>query len=66
MRYQFIVRDCVPDNIREELPEFSITSFPRGCTALCARAVDESDLLSMVARLEHLGLAVTEMRHLPD
>ena len=33
MRYQFIVRDSVPDNIREELPEFSITSFPTGCTA---------------------------------
>ena len=66
MRYAFIVRDRVPADVRAELPEFSSTPCPTGGTALCARPRDQSDLLSLVARLEHLGLAVIEMRHLPD
>ena len=66
MRYEFIVREMVPADVQVELPEFSSTPFPTGGTALCARTIDQSDLLTLVARLEHLGLAVVEMRHLPD
>ena len=66
MRYEFIVRDRVLADVEAELPEFYSTPFPTGGTALCAPTIDQSDLLSLVARLEYLGLAVIEMRHLPD
>lgn len=66
MRYEFVVRDQVLPEVQAELPEFSSTPFPTGGTALCARTIDDSDLLSLVVRLEYLGLAVVEMRHLPD
>ena len=66
MRYEFIVRDCLRSDGRAELPEFSSTPSPTGGTSLCAPTLDQSNLLSLVARLEYLGLAVIEMRHLPD
>lgn len=46
MRYEFIVRDCVPPDVQAELPEFSSSPFSTGGTALCAHTIDQSDLLT--------------------
>jgi hypothetical protein len=66
MRYEFIVRDTVPEDAAAELPEPSSTSCPTGGTALFGPVRDESDVLTLVARLRDLGLTVVRMRPLPD
>ena len=66
MRYEFIVRDTVPDGVGAELPELSSTCYPTGGTALFGPVRDEADVASLMARLRDLGLSVIEMRQLPD
>ena len=66
MRYEFIVRDTVPDGVGAELPELSSTGYPTGGTALFGPVRDEADVASLMARLRDLGLSVIEMRQLPD
>ena len=66
MRYEFIVRDTVPDDVASELPELCGTSHPVGGTSLFGPVRDEADVQTLLARLSHLGLSVIEMRRLPD
>jgi hypothetical protein len=66
MRYEFIVKNKVTDDIAEELPEFCGTSYPTGGTSLFGPVRDEADVQTFFARLDHLGLSVVEMRRLPD
>ena len=66
MRYEFIVRDSVPDDVAEELPELCGTSYPTGGTALFGPVRDQADVETLLARLGDLGLTVVEMRRLPD
>jgi hypothetical protein len=66
MRYEFIVRDPLPEDVVAELPELSSTRSPTGGTSLFGPVRDEADVSSLTARLHHLGLSVVEMRRLPD
>ncbi|HWO50480.1 MAG TPA: hypothetical protein VNN23_02695 [Ornithinibacter sp.] len=66
MRYEFIVRDAVSEDAAAELPELSCCSFPTGGTSLFGSVRDESDVLTLLARLTHLGLVVVAVRPLPD
>ena len=66
MRYEFIVCERLPSDLPAEVPAFCCTPIPTGSTSPLARPIDQSDLMSLVARLEYLGLSLIEMRHLPD
>ena len=66
MRYEFIVKDTVPDDIAEEVPELCGTCYPTGGTSLFGPVRDEADVQTLLVRLDHLGLSVVEMRRLPD
>jgi hypothetical protein len=66
MRYEFIVRDAVSDDVAAELPELAYCAFPTGGTSLFGSVQDEADVLTLLARLHDLGLTVVEMRQLPD
>jgi len=66
MRYEFIIRDSVPGDVAEELPELGATCYPTGGTSLFGPVRDEADVETLLARLADLGLSVVEMRRLPD
>ena len=66
MRYEFIVRDSVPDGVAEELPSCVAPSYPTGGTALFGPVRDQADVETLLVRLGDLGLTVVEMRRLPD
>jgi hypothetical protein len=66
MRYEFIVRETVPADVALELPELRGTCYPTGGTSLFGPVRDEADVETLLARLSDLGLAVVEMRRLPD
>jgi hypothetical protein len=66
MRYEFIIRGSVSDDILASLPELSATPYPTGGTVLFGPVQDESDVSSLLARFSDLGLSVVEMRRLPD
>ena len=56
MRYEFIIRGSVSEDVMAALPELSSTPYPTGGTVLFGPVQDESDV----------GLSVVEMRRLPD
>ena len=66
MRYEFVVRDVVSDDVAAELPELAFCAFPTGGTSLFGSVQDEADVLTILTRLHDLGLRVVEMRQLPD
>ncbi len=66
MRYEFIVAGTVTEAAEAELPEMSSAPYPTGGTTLFGPLQDEADALSLLARINALGLAVVEMRQLPD
>jgi hypothetical protein len=66
LRYEFIVRGTVSDDLMAALPELSASPFPTGGTVLYGPVRDEADVSSLLARLSDLGLSVIEMRSLPD
>jgi len=66
MRYEFIIRGSVSDDVMAALPELSSTPYPTGGTILFGPVQDESDVSSLLARFSDLGLSVVEMRRLPD
>lgn len=66
MRYQFIVKGPVPDDVAEDLPEMARTVHPTGGIALYGPVRDESDVSTILARILHHGLSVIEVRPLPD
>lgn len=66
MRYSFIVSGSVSQAVTTALPEMSSSAFPTGGTALFGPVKDEADALTMLALINGLGLAVVEMRRLPD
>ena len=66
MRYEFIVRDTVGCDVAAELPEMSATPHATGGTSLFGPVLDESDISTLYARMNDLGLTIVEMRALPD
>ena len=66
MRYQFLVRDPVPDDVVADLPELSSVSWPAGGTALFGPVRDEADVWSLHARISGLGMSVVDVHPLPD
>ena len=66
MRYGFIVKGQVPDEVVDDLPGMSRAHHPTGGTSLYGPVRDESDVLSLLARLRDHGLPVVEFRPLPD
>jgi hypothetical protein len=66
MRYEFIIRGSVSEDVMAGLPELSSTPYPTGGTVLFGPVRDESDVSSLLARFSDLGLSVVEMRRLPD
>lgn len=66
MRYEFIIRGSVSEDVMAALPELSSTPYPTGGTILFGPVQDESDVSSLLARFADLGLSVVEMRRLPD
>jgi hypothetical protein len=66
MRYQFIVAGSVSEADAAELPELTCTTYPTGGTTLFGPVHDEADVLTMLARILDRGLAVIDMRPLPD
>lgn len=66
MRYEFIIKGSVPEAVEAELPEMACTSYPTGGTVLYGPVGDSADVLTMLARINSLGLSVVEMRQLPD
>jgi hypothetical protein len=66
MRYEFIVAGTVSETVEAELPELSSVPYPTGGTALFGTIQDEADAMTLLARINGLGLAVIEMRQLPD
>jgi hypothetical protein len=66
MRYEFIVTGSVSEDVKAELPEMASTAYPTGGTALFGPIGDEADVLTILARINCLGLSVIEMRQLPD
>ena len=66
MRYQFVVRGPVSDDVADDLPEMSLTSYPTGGTAFYGSVRDEADVSTILARMLDHGLSVVEVRPLPD
>ena len=62
MRYEFIIRGSVSEDVMAALPELSSTPYPTGGTILFGPVQDESDVSSLLARFSDLGLSVVEMR----
>jgi hypothetical protein len=66
MRYEFIVAGTLSEPVEAELPGMSSAPYPTGGTAIFGTIQDEADAMSLLARINALGLAVVEMRQLPD
>lgn len=66
MRYEFIVRGQVSDDVAADLPELSRAPYPTGATALFGPVRDESDVSTLLTRIVDLGLSVVDVRPLPD
>jgi hypothetical protein len=66
VRYQFIVKGSVSDEVVDDLPEMTRASYPTGGTSLFGPVRDEADVSSLLARLLAHGLSVVEVRPLPD
>lgn len=66
MRYEFIIRGSLSEDLMAALPELSSTPYPTGGTALFGAVQDEADVATLLARFADLGLSVIEMRPLPD
>ncbi len=66
MRYEFIIRGSLAQDVMAALPELSSTPSPTGETVLFGPVQDEAAVASMLARFADLGRSVVEMRRLPD
>ena len=66
MRYEFIIRGSLSEDLMAALPELSSTPYPTGGTALFGPVQDEADVATLLARFADMGLSVIEMRPLPD
>lgn len=66
MRYEFLVTGRISDTARAAFPEFEVANGPAGGTVIYGPVRDKADLQGMLARLDHLGLTVVEVRQLPD
>ena len=66
MRYQFVVKGAVPDDVIADHPELSHVDYPTGGTALFGPVRDEADVATLLALLLDRGLSVVDLRPLPD
>lgn len=65
-RYEFVVAATVSDAVRSAFPELSTVPGPVGGTVFFGPVRDRSEIDGLLARFADLGLAVIEMRQLPD
>lgn len=66
MRYEFIITGSLSPEVEAALPEMASTTYPTGGTALFGEVQDQSDVMTLLARMNSLGLSVVEVRPLPD
>jgi hypothetical protein len=66
MRYEFLIAGRVSDSTRAAFEDFDITDGPAGGTVIYGPIRDKAALRGVLARFDHLGLTVIEMRQLPD
>jgi hypothetical protein len=66
MRYEFIIAGSPSAEVMSALPQLSATPYPTGGMALFGPVQDEADVATLLAHFADLGLAVVEMRRLPD
>ena len=64
---------CVTSSVEEELPPATAGKFPElticngaGGPSLYGPVADQSALMGLLARFDNLGVAITEIRRLPD
>ena len=65
-RYEFLVVGDPGSHIRQAFPEMTVTAAPLGGTAIVGTVLDQAHLYGFLARFEHLGVALVEMRRLPE
>jgi hypothetical protein len=66
MRYEFIVRGSVSEDLAAALPELSTAPYLTGDTSLFGPVIDEADVTSLLVRMRDLGLSVVQVHPLPD
>lgn len=66
MRYEFVVEGRISETVQAALPEVESTSCRLGATALYGSLKDQSDVMTVIARISDLGLSLVEMRRLPE
>jgi hypothetical protein len=66
MRYEFLIAGRVSDTVRAAFPDFAFAAGPAGGTVVYGPVRDRAELRGLLESLEDLGLAVVEMRKLPD
>lgn len=65
-RYEFLVAGVLSDAARAVFPEFATTRGPAGGTVLYGPVEDAAHLHGLLDRFQTIGVAVLEMRRLPD
>lgn len=66
MRYEFIVKGPVGEDLADALPELASAPYPTGGTSLFGPVLDQADVSTILARMRDLGISVVEVRRLPD
>lgn len=66
MRYEFLAAGRISETARAAFPEYEVADGPAGGTVIYGPVRDRADMQGVLARLDHLGLTVVEVRQLPD
>lgn len=66
MRYAFIVKGPVREEVLAELPGAAAAASPTGGSVIYGPVRDDADVASWLAVLIAAGVSVVEMRPLPD
>ncbi|MGG7104857.1 hypothetical protein [Rhodococcus sp. 24CO] len=64
--YQFLIDGDVSHRLHATFPTMTVTPTSRGCTSMDGHVADYVAIRSVMARLDSLGLTITELRKLPD
>lgn len=65
VRYQFLLEEELPPATAARFPELTICNGPGG-PSLYGPVADQSALMGLLARFDNLGVAIREIRQLPD
>jgi hypothetical protein len=66
VRYEFLVAGQLSDTVLAAFPELQSSKGPAGGTALYGLVEDSAHLHGLLDRFQTLGIAIAEMRQLPD